>query len=84
MQLFDTEFKQQKGVSDFQIDELIAPDNRVNFLKDFGKLELMIHESSIENGFCYRRFNKNLQKNENLGFTGYFGSWTDNPQYYWR
>lgn len=50
---------------------------------DIGKLELMIHEQS-GNGFCYRRFNTNLMKNEQLGYTGYFGSWTDNPQYYSR
>mmetsp|Transcript_18049 Transcript_18049/g.30778 ORF Transcript_18049/g.30778 Transcript_18049/m.30778 type:complete len:92 (+) Transcript_18049:461-736(+) len=44
----------------------------------------MIHESWKGNGFCYRRFDKLTRSTEYLGYAGYFGAWTDNPQYYER
>ena len=44
----------------------------------------MVHESYIGNGFCYRRFNKAMKKKEQLGYAGYFGAWTDNPNYWVR
>ena len=44
----------------------------------------MIHESYQGNGFCYRRVSKELGGLEQLAYTGYFGAWTDNPQYYER
>jgi hypothetical protein len=44
----------------------------------------MIHESTVKNGFCYRRWSKDLNANEYLAYTGYFGAWTDNADYFER
>ena len=44
----------------------------------------MIHESNINNGFCYRRWSKELHAMEFLGYAGYQGAWTDNPSYFER
>lgn len=46
--------------------------------------DMMIHESNNKNGFCYRRWNKDLKATEYLAYTGYFGAWTDNTSYYER
>ena len=44
----------------------------------------MIHESWNTNGFCYRRFNRNLKGLEYMGYAGFFCAHTDNPSYYKR
>jgi hypothetical protein len=46
--------------------------------------DVIVHESYQGNGFCYRRFNMNMRKNEQLAYTGYFGAWTDDTRYWER
>jgi hypothetical protein len=70
---------------DERLFDTIKHNQKIWLLKDlkFG-LEQLIHESYSGNGFCYRRYNKSLGGLEHLAYTGYFGSWTDNPQYFER
>lgn len=67
------------------LDDILETMKDIWLLKDLCLAsDKMIHESYLGNGFCYRRFNKVLKKKEQLAYTGYFGAWTDNPEYFIR
>ena len=76
LQFFNFELKKN---TDFEV-SLTNTVEPIWLLKDLVRsLDYIIHESYNGNGFCYRRYNKELKKHEQLASTGNYGAWTDNP-----
>lgn len=87
-------FKSETGVdernelllmSEFDFKKIYNCRNYIYLVKDLKHIVgSMIHLSQVGKGMSYRRFNKQLNSVEYLGYSGYFGAWTDNQTYYAR
>ena len=72
-------------INDDHFNEMFPNAGPVHFLKDTVKFTgALIHESELNNGFCYRRWSMDLKAIEYLAYTGYFGAWTDDTRYFER
>ena len=58
----------------------------VDSITSYGKClkNVMIHETEVSDGFCYKRYNQDFERTEYLAFSGYGGPHTDNPSYFTR